>query len=134
MPKSGFKILHKDKKTKARVGILNTPHGQVKTPSYVIVATYGQIRHLKPSDIKNTKTQLLICNTYHLWDLAPKKPGKKTFLTKRLGLKIPTMTDSGGFQVLSLAFDNKYKVGKFIGDNAKTDKDYIRSKIKIIDD
>src|SRR3989344_3938163 len=101
-----FTVLKQDKHSKARVGILNTPHGQVKTPSYVIVATYGHIRHLKPSDIKKTKTQLLICNTYHLW-------GKRN-VHNLIGTKIPLMTDSGGFQVFSLAFGKDNKVGKIL--------------------
>src|SRR3990167_8280836 len=96
MKNSNFKILKKDSKPRARLGILNTPHGKVYTPSYVIVATYGNIRHLSPSDIKKTKTQIVISNTYHLWN--------KSKVHKMLGLKLPVMTDSGGFQVFSLAF------------------------------
>ncbi|MEK7645654.1 MAG: tRNA guanosine(34) transglycosylase Tgt [Patescibacteria group bacterium] len=112
-----FSIIKKDKKTKARLGILTTPHGIVKTPAYVFVGTYGKFRHLEAKDIKRTGTQLVIANTFHLWgktdDLRLTTDNKKTFLTKSFGLKIPTMTDSGGFQVLSLAFDDKNKVGKF---------------------
>src|SRR3989338_2620497 len=132
-----FKVFKKDKKTKARSGVLSTPHGDIKTPSYVFVGTYGKFRHLTSGDIKKTKTQLIIANTFHLWDFAladrdgASKASEKTFLTKRLGLNIPTMTDSGGFQVLSLAFGNKNKVGKFMTDSAKTDATYKRSKIKI---
>src|SRR3989344_1284478 len=98
-----FEIIKKDKKTKARLGILSTPHGTIKTPSYVFVGTYGKFRHLSPIDIKRTKTQLVIANTFHLWDPALKiksgasKATKETFLTKSFGLNIPTMTDSGCF-------------------------------------
>ncbi len=127
-----FKILKKDKKTKARLGILSTPHGDVKTPSYVFVGTYGKFRHLTPRDIKRTKAQLIIANTFHLWDpVLLSKASGKTFLTKRLGLSIPTMTDSGGFQVLSLAFGDKARVGKFMVGSVKADKSYKRSKVKI---
>lgn len=116
-----FKIIKKDKNSKARLGVLRTPHGIVKTPSYVMVGTYGQIRNLSPADIKKTKTQLIIANTFHLWNHPrPFKFGK-----------IPTMTDSGGFQVLSLAFGDKHKIGKFIGDDAKIDKNYKRKNIRI---
>ncbi len=114
MQNPNFKILKKDTKTKARLGILSTPHGKVKTPSYVIVATYGHIRHLKPADIKKTKTQLLICNTYHLWDKAL-EPNAKNIVPSLLGTKIPAMTDSGGFQVFSLAFGQDNKVSKILG-------------------
>ena len=52
-----FTIIKKDRNSKARLGVLKTAHGIVKTPSYVIVGTYGQIRYLSPSDIKKTKTR-----------------------------------------------------------------------------
>src|SRR3989338_5654921 len=147
-----FRITHKDKKTKARLGVLSTPHGKVLTPSYVFVGTYGRFLHLAPRDIKKTKTQLVIANTFHLWDtVCSSDLSGKTFLTKRLGLNIPTMTDSGGFQVLSLAFGpvvdaratslnkklghhygvRRHGIGKFIGDNIKSDKDYKRKNIRI---
>src|SRR3989344_7924375 len=102
-----FKILKKDKNSKARLGVLKTAHGVVKTPSYVFVGTYGQIRNLSPADIKRTKTQLIIANTFHLWDQALQRPSlrSKGGLCSPLHFgRIPTMTDSGGFQVLSLAF------------------------------
>jgi queuine tRNA-ribosyltransferase len=122
-----FKILKKDTKTKARLGVLSTPHGDIQTPSYVFVGTYGKIRHLSPQDIKRTKTQLIIANTFHLWGKSSKERG---FLKNGLG-NIPTMTDSGGFQVLSLAFGDKNRVGKFMTGEVKAGSTYKRSKIKI---
>lgn len=133
----GFKVIKKDKTTKARLGVLTTPHGIVNTPSYVFVGTYGKFLHLKPSDLKKANAQLIISNTFHLWDLALEnsntfnKTSKKTFLTNRLGVNIPTMTDSGGFQVLSLAFGDKNKVGKFMTGESKVDDSYKRTKIKV---
>ena len=121
-----FKITKKDKHTKARLGVLSTPHGKIETPSYVIVATRAEVKCLKPSDIKKTKTQVVIANAYHLWDktLNPKSEilnkskiknyKSKTFLLNKLGIKLPTMTDSGGFQVFSLGFGTKNKVGKIL--------------------
>ncbi|MEK9158044.1 MAG: tRNA guanosine(34) transglycosylase Tgt [Patescibacteria group bacterium] len=132
-----FEIIKKDKNTKARLGLLTTAHGIVKTPSYVFVGTYGKFLHLKPSDLKRAEAQLIISNTFHLWDLALEKSNtfaktsKKTFLTNRLGVNIPTMTDSGGFQVLSLAFGDKNKVGKFMVGDIKPDASYKRTKIRI---
>lgn len=133
MKKGNFKILHKDKKTRARLGVLNTPHGKVQTPSYVIVGTHAQIKCLKPADIKKTKTQLVICNTYHLWEKAPAKAArsKDTFLIKNLKTKIPTMTDSGGFQVFSLGFGKENKVGKIL--DSRKIKGIRRKNIKITD-
>ncbi len=128
---AGFKILKKDKKTKARLGILSTPHGDIKTPSYVFVGTYGKFRHLTPGDIKRTKTQLVIANTFHLWDKALLNKNKEGFIHRSFGLKIPVMTDSGGFQVLSLAFGDKNRVGKFMTGETKTDSSYKRSRIRI---
>ena len=63
-----FKIVKNDKHTNARLGVLSTPHGTIQTPSYVIVATHAEVKCLKPSDIKKAKTQVVIANTYHLWD------------------------------------------------------------------
>lgn len=123
-----FKITHQDKKTKARVGILETRHGLVKTPSYVIVATHAEIKTLRPEDIKKTGTQIVISNTYHLWEEALKK---NNFILKKLGIKIPTMTDSGGFQVFSLGFGMENKVGKILSDRAETIRGIKRKNIKI---
>src|SRR3989344_6754664 len=126
-----FNIIKKDKKTKARLGILITPHGTIKTPSYVFVGTYGKFRHLMAKDIKRTGAQLVIGNTFHLWEKALKNKLRGGFVHKSFGLKIPVMTDSGGFQVLSLAFGDKSKVGKFMTGEANPDINYKRSKIRI---
>lgn len=136
-----FKIIKKDVKSRARLGVLTTPHGVVKTPSYVIVATYGQIRHLSPADIEKTKTQILICNTYHLWPevLAVQRRPLSTrlnrinrsFLLNKLGVIIPTMTDSGGFQVFSLAFGNNSEAKKIFPTEISPIKQLERKNIKI---
>lgn len=109
-----FKILKKDKHSKARLGVLMTPHGTIETPSYVFVGTYGRFLHLKPNDLKKSGLKIIIANTFHLWKKALASKNKEGFIHKSFGLKIPIMTDSGGFQVLSLAFGDKSKVGKFM--------------------
>lgn len=113
-----FKIIAKDKYSKARLGVLNTPHGKVKTPAYAIVATHAQVKCLRPSDIKKTKTQIVIANAYHLRDrLSITDTSSRLYTTpllNKLGIKIPTMTDSGGFQVFSLGFGKKNRVGKIL--------------------
>src|SRR3989344_4440579 len=96
-----FRILKKDKHTKARLGLLKTTHGSLKTPSYVFVGTYGKFRNLNAEDIKKTNTKIIIANTFHLWAEVLKSNNLKP------------------------------KIGKFIGDDAKTDSDYKRSKIRI---
>lgn len=118
----GFKILKKDLKTKARLGVLTTPHGTVKTPSYVMVATHAKIKALEPGDIKKTKTQIVIANTYHLWPSATKlkvkskksKVKNESFIIKKLRISLPTMTDSGGFQVFSFGAAKEHDVGKIL--------------------
>lgn len=132
-----FKILKKDSKSKARLGVLTTPHGVIRTPAYVFVGTYGHFLHLKPSDLKRAGSQVFIANTFHLWDPALKDKGRarkdsnKSFIHEKFGLKIPVMTDSGGFQVLSLAFGDKNKVGKFMTGDTVKDNSFKRSKIRI---
>ena len=135
---NNFKILKEDKKTRARLGVLTTPHGMVNTPSYVFVGTYGRFLHLSPSDLKKTKIQIVISNTFHLWHEVLKTNNHKlpatklgTFIHNKLGLKVPIMTDSGGFQVLSLAFGDKNKVSKFMTGDTQKDDSFNRSKIKI---
>ncbi|KKT52786.1 MAG: queuine tRNA-ribosyltransferase [Candidatus Yanofskybacteria bacterium GW2011_GWF1_44_227] len=75
-----FKVIKTDDKTKARLGVLTTPHGVVNTPSYVFVGTYGSFRHLKPVDLKATNLQLIIANTFHLWEKATKNKLKEGFI------------------------------------------------------
>lgn len=130
--KGSFKILKEDKETKARLGLLNTAHGQVKTPSYVIVATHASVKKLRASDIIPTKTQVVISNTYHLWDRIKKeKKTQKGWVHKQLGANIPIMTDSGGFQVFSLGFGKENKVGKILKSGISNRKKIKREKIKI---
>lgn len=128
-----FKIIKKDKETRARLGILTTPHGVIKTPSYVFVGTYGKFLHLSPNDLKKSKLQLIIANTFHLWNKALASKDKGGFIHKSFGLKIPIMTDSGGFQVLSLAFGDKSQVSKFMTGSPSTDIPQKRSRIRITD-
>jgi queuine tRNA-ribosyltransferase len=98
-----FKIIAKDKKTKARVGEIHTSHGVIKTPAFVAVGTKATVKSMTPGDLEETGTQLLFGNTYHLHlmpgeDIVKKLGGLGSFM----GWKGPTITDSGGFQVFSL--------------------------------
>lgn len=135
-----FKIIKTDKHTDARTGILTTPHGKILTPAYTIVATKAEIKCLRPRDIAATKTQVVISNTYHLWDKAlsnlagrQKIKKEKYLVHKLLGKKIPIMTDSGGFQVFSLGFGKENKVGKILSDKTEKIKTLKRKNIRIID-
>ena len=101
-----FRIKEKTRFGRARLGRLTTPHGNVATPSYVIVATTAQVKTLTPADLKKTGTQIVISNTYHLWD--------ERDVHKKLGVRMPMMTDSGGFQVFSLGAAKEHSVGKVL--------------------
>ena len=115
-----FKVSYKSKKSNARIGILKTPHGEIETPSFVGVATQAVVKTLTAEEVKQTNSQILISNTFHLH----LKPGEQ-FLKKAGGIHKfmnwdrPLMTDSGGFQVFSLGFGRDHGVGKILKE--KTD-------------
>jgi len=98
-----FKVLKRSKKSKARLGIIKTAHGNIKTPSLVPVATKGTLKAISPKDLKTIGVQAAFVNTFHLTD----HPGAdviKKFggIHKYAGLDMPLMSDSAGFQVFSL--------------------------------
>ena len=103
MSKSHFKELNRGKNG-SRSGILNTRAGKALTPFFMPVATRGAVKGLEPAQVAATGAQVLLANTYHLH----LQPGEKT--VKKLGglhaftgWQGPMLTDSGGFQVFSLA-------------------------------
>lgn len=98
----------------ARTGILTTEHGEVETPSYVIVGTRAKVLCLPPEKIKPTKTQIIIANTYHLWREIGEKLDSFPGLHKIMGWDGPVMTDSGGFQVFSMGFARTHQTGKVV--------------------
>ena len=110
-----FQILKRSKKSKARLGLLKTPHGEVETPAMVPVATQGTVKTLTSEEVAEAGTQLLIANTFHLH----LKPGEELVkemggLHKFMNWKRPLMTDSGGFQVFSLGFGREHGMGKIL--------------------
>lgn len=110
MEKFSFELIKQDKKTGARVGILHTPHGDILTPTYMPVGTQATVKGVMPRDLKEAKSQIILANTYHLFmrpgDELVKKAGG---LHKFMAWDRPILTDSGGFQVFSLAKLNKIK-------------------------
>ena len=105
-----FKIIAKDKKTKARAGELTTPHGVLETPLFFPVATQASVKTLSNEDVKSCNAQAVLSNTYHLYlrpgmDILKKAGG----LHKFMGWDRPILTDSGGYQVFSLATLMKVK-------------------------
>lgn len=100
-----FKILHRSKKSRARVGKITTPHGEIDTPGFVAVGTNGTLKALDSQMVDSIGLQLMFCNTYHLL----LQPGTEVIreaggLHRFMGRKNPIITDSGGFQVFSLAY------------------------------
>ncbi|GIW66830.1 MAG: hypothetical protein KatS3mg095_0728 [Candidatus Parcubacteria bacterium] len=108
-----FRILKKDTKTKARFGILRTPHGIIHTPNLAIVATKGSIRGLSFEQAKKLGAEIFMINTFHFFRQERYKVvGKFGGLHKFLNINYPLMTDSGGFQVFSLGFGMEHGIGK----------------------
>lgn len=106
MNKESFylEILHEDKETKARYGILHTPHGDVEVPMFMPVGTLATVKTLSPEELYEMGSQVILANTYHLHlrpgeDVVEKAGGVQKFMN----YKGPMLTDSGGFQVFSLA-------------------------------
>ncbi|HUV80933.1 MAG TPA: tRNA guanosine(34) transglycosylase Tgt [Patescibacteria group bacterium] len=110
-----FKILKKSKKSRARLGLLKTNHGLVETPCLVPVATQAVIKTLESREVAESKSQILIANTFHLH----LKPGEEIIakaggLHRFMNWPKPLMTDSGGFQVFSLGFGKDFGMGKIL--------------------
>ena len=100
-----FEVLHQSKRSAARVGRITTPHGVIDTPNYVPVATNGVLKAVDNTLLNQHDCQLMFCNTYHLAlhpgaDIIEKAGG----IHKFIGRNRPIITDSGGFQVFSLAY------------------------------
>lgn len=99
-----FELLHRDKQTGARLGKLHTPHGVVETPIYMPVGTQATVKAMLPRDLLDINAQIILSNTYHLY----MRPGHKLVreaggLHRFMHWDRPILTDSGGFQVFSLA-------------------------------
>lgn len=100
-----FEILYNSKKSYARVGKIHTPHGIIDTPNFVAVGTNGTIKALDNKTVSEIGLQLMFCNTYHLLlqpgtNIVKQAGGLHQFIHRSL----PIITDSGGFQVFSLAY------------------------------
>jgi queuine tRNA-ribosyltransferase len=103
-----FEILKKSKKSKARVGKLYTDHGIVNTPAFMPVGTQGTVKTMSPRNLEEIGAEIILSNTYHLY----LRPGPELIkeaggLHKFMSWNKPILTDSGGFQVYSLAEKRK---------------------------
>ena len=103
-----LEIKHIDKQTGARYGILHTPHGDVEVPMFMPVGTLATVKTLSPEELISMGSGVILSNTYHLHirpgeDIVAKGGG----LHKFMNYPGPILTDSGGFQVFSLADNRK---------------------------
>ena len=84
-----------------RSGIIHTPHGDIHTPAFMCVGTKGEVRFLSMEDLHSIQAQAMLSNGYHLRNISPEIAAKGG-LSAWSGWDGPTLTDSGGFQVMSL--------------------------------
>jgi len=119
---SKFKwVVHKNlKKSRARIGTISTPHGNIETPAFIFCATKAAIKSLSTQQVLDSKTQIILSNTYHLM----LQPGEKVIcehggLHKFMNWERPMLTDSGGFQVFSLGYGSVADEIKGRGKNSK---------------
>lgn len=103
-----YELIKKDKETEARLGKLITNHGTCNTPMFMPVGTCATVKTLSPEEVKEAGSGVILSNTYHLWlrpgaDIIEKAGGLHTFMN----YDGPILTDSGGFQVFSLAKNKK---------------------------
>lgn len=125
-----FELLHTSTKSRARVGRIHTPHGIIDTPNFVAVGTNGTLKSLDNHMVSSIGLQLMFCNTYHLLlqpgtEVIAKAGGLHKFINRNL----PIITDSGGFQVFSLAYGSVASELKSQGT-----KKHDQSVIKITED
>ena len=99
-----FRVIHSSRECRARLGEIKTPHGNFETPVFMPVGTKGSVKAVSPEDLRDAGVDIILANTYHLY----LRPGHE--VVKRLGglhdfmnWPGPVLTDSGGYQVYSLA-------------------------------
>jgi len=99
-----FELLKKSKECQARLGKISTTHGEIETPIFMPVGTQATVKTMSPTELESIGAQIILSNTYHLYlrpghELVKEAGGLHTFMN----WKRPILTDSGGFQVFSLA-------------------------------
>ena len=103
-----YELIHQDKNCNARLGKLNIFGKEVDTPVFMPVGTRATVKFLAPEDLYKMNASIILCNTYHLW----LRPGPETLeeaggIHRFMNYEGPILTDSGGFQVFSLADNRK---------------------------
>ena len=113
MQNFSFEIIASSLRSRARAGVLRTPHGDIETPSFITVGTQAAVKAVTPDDIRGAGSQAILANTYHLFlsrthEVIQGAGGLGAFM----GWDGPTLTDSGGFQVFSLGFGRDHDIGR----------------------
>lgn len=103
-PALRFDLVHEDTGSQARNGVMRTTRGTVQTPAFMPVGTQATVKTLHPDEVESTGARIILANTYHLM----LRPGVETLraaggLHRFMGWSGPILTDSGGFQIFSLA-------------------------------
>ena len=103
-----YNLIKTEKDTKARLGHIETNYGEFDTPMFMPVGTRGTVKSLNPEELKDCHSGIILANTYHLW-LRPGEDIVETCggLHKFMNWDGPILTDSGGYQVFSLARNKK---------------------------
>jgi queuine tRNA-ribosyltransferase len=120
-----FEIVKRDQNSRARAGVIHTPHGDIETPAFVVVGTKGTIKSIKPEDLVTyVGNQVSLSNTYHLYlqpgdELIESHGGIHDFSN----IRTPMMTDSGGFQVFSLGAAFGKGVTKFSSEDVAPEQE-----------
>src|ERR1700750_724067 len=101
-PGFGFRVTHTE--GQARRGVMTTAHGEGETPEFMPVGTQGAVKGVTHRDLESAGAEILLSNTYHLYlrpgdDLIARRGGLHAFI----GWRRPILTDSGGYQVFSMA-------------------------------
>lgn len=102
-PNFDFTITHRDGKTRARTGLLKTPHGTIETPNFIFCGTKASVKAVSAVHVKEAGADIILSNTYHLMlSPGPDVIEKMGGLHKFMNWDGPMFTDSGGFQIFSL--------------------------------
>ena len=98
-----YELIHQDRKTGARRGVIHTPHGDIQTPVFMPVGTQAAVKAMRPEQVRELGAEIILSNTYHLYlrpghELIREAGGLHRFMNWNRAI----LTDSGGFQVFSL--------------------------------
>lgn len=128
-----YELIKKSNECNARLGKIYTDHGEIETPIFMPVGTRATVKTMTPDELKDIGTQIILGNTYHLYlrpgmDIIKKAGG----LHKFMNWDLPILTDSGGFQVFSLANNRKiYEDGVEFRSHIDGSKQFISPEISI---